>query len=133
MNFCRYKYWSLKNLTLVFLTYFPYRYCSIVLRTQPFFGLALAVFNRHMNTVGLLIHAFIIVLYDRLHKSRRITQPALKPHFKFDIEEEQGADDSTVQQEVRFSTKSCEVGFPHQSCFLWGRAYWKPKAKVFII
>ena len=38
-----------------------------------------------------------------------LPQPALKPYFKFDIEEEQGAGDSSVQQEVRFSTKSCEL------------------------
>ena len=38
-----------------------------------------------------------------------LPQPALKPYFKFDIEEEQGAGDSTVQNKVRFSTKSCEL------------------------
>ena len=38
-----------------------------------------------------------------------LPQPALKPYFNFDIEEEQGVDDITVQQEVRFSTKSCEL------------------------
>ena len=72
--FNRYKYLSLN-----FGIAFPRSLSLPVL----FFGLALLVFNRHMNTVGLLIHAFIFVLYHRLHKSRRITPACIKALLQF--------------------------------------------------
>ena len=60
-----------------------------------------------------------------------LPQPALKPYFKFDIEEEQGAGDSTVQQEVRFSTASCELRDSLSELFPVGTDSLKAPIKIF--